>query len=420
MRILALAMAAGILVAGCSQGGGANDDGTPTTSSSPGAGPAKSCLEQGGFVPSNRTSPTPATEAGVQLSPVVTGLESPLLVTHAGDGSGRLFIVEQPGRIQVLDAGTNVSRLYADVSARISTGGNEQGLLGMAFLPTDPTVVLLSYTDQAGESVVSRFKETSGVLDTASEEMLLQVAQPFANHNGGHLAFGPDGMLYFGLGDGGAAGDPNANGQNKATLLGDLLRIGVAATGAYCIPPDNPYVGHPTNEPEIWASGLRNPWRFSFDRLTGDLWIGDVGQQEWEEIDYQAAGTPGGANYGWNVYEGSYFFPLSVAAQRNPAGPGFTHPVAEYNHNPGNHCSVTGGYVYRGSEVKDLGGLYVFADYCSGQVWTMTGPTAPMVELMDTDFFVSSFGEDEAGELYLASHAEGAVYRFTSGPATPS
>jgi len=261
--------------------------------------------------------------------------------------------------------------------------------------------------------VVSRFRLTAdpGVADPASEEVVLTVAQPFANHNGGQLAFGPDGYLYIGMGDGGSGGDPFNNAQSSTTLLGKLLRIDVeSATQPYAVPASNPFRGNPNFRPEIWALGLRNPWRFSFDRSTGDLWIADVGQNAWEEVNVQPAASPGGENYGWRLMEGAHCY------DPNPCNPtGLVLPVAEYDHSLG--CSITGGFVARGPAPARLAGAYVYGDFCSGRVWAVRRQGASFVNelILTTPYGISAFGEDEAGSLYLADYGGGALYRFDAG-----
>jgi glucose/arabinose dehydrogenase len=343
-----------------------------------------------------------------ELQVVAGGFDAPLYVTAAPGQPGRLFVVEQAGVVRLAQADGSVrAEPFLDLTDRVGSGSSEQGLLGLAFHPgfADNDVAVVSYTDQAGDSVLSRLRmlaDGSG-LDPASEEVLLQVDQPFANHNGGHVLFGPDGFLYAGFGDGGMAGDPYVNGRNRQTLLGDLLRIEVGASGPYGIPADNPYADGSGGRPEVWASGLRNPWRFHFDRVTGDLWIADVGQNLYEEVNVQPAGQ-GGLDYGWNLYEGSHHFP-SLAPVLAPV-PGFTFPVAEYDHNDG-RCSVTGGPVYRGSRLPELVGATLYADYCSGTVWRLDGAGATPQVLLETGFPVSSFGEDAEGEVYVLDYAAG-------------
>ena len=345
---------------------------------------------------------------------VASGFAQPLQVTHAGDGSNRLFVVEQPGRILIVEGSSVLPTPFLDIRSLVETAGSEQGLLGLAFHP-DYASNGLFYVDytQAGDgaTVIARYSVSSdpNVADPASATTLLTVAQPYANHNGGQIAFGPDGYLYVSLGDGGSGGDPLDNGQDVTTLLGSILRLDVDGGTPYAIPPDNPLVGT-TGQDEIWDWGLRNPWRFSFDRLTGDLYIGDVGQALWEEIDFHAAGAPGGLNFGWNCKEGTHEYDFTgdcLTAQ-------LVDPIVEYSHSLGN--AVTGGFVYRGSRYPDLQGRYFYGDYSTGKIWSVykTGPdtwSVPQLEL-DTTLFISAFGEDEAGELYVVSLA-GSVHRLT-------
>jgi glucose/arabinose dehydrogenase len=347
---------------------------------------------------------------------VAEGFDAPVLATAAGDGSGRLFVVEQSGRIRIADE-AGASPMFLDIADQVAFGG-EQGLLGLAFHPgfEDNGRFFVDYTDTGGDTVVSEFRVADGDPDRAdpsSERVLLRVAQPFANHNGGNLAFGPDGHLYVGLGDGGSGGDPMGNGQRLDTLLGKLLRIDVDARGSrtpYGIPTDNPFVERPGARPEIWAYGLRNPWRFSFDREAGDLWIGDVGQGNLEEVDRASSGDAG-VNYGWNLMEASACFsPGSGCTER-----GLTLPVAEYGHDEG--CSITGGFVYRGTRWPALWGAYLFADYCSGTIWGLDAErpgSGPPAVLLETGHSISSFGEDETGELYVTDHAGGQVLRVVA------
>lgn len=338
-----------------------------------------------------------------------SGFRFPVHIAHAGDGSGRLFVVEQEGRVRLLHAGVPGSPPFLDIADRVSCCG-ERGLLSIAFPPgfAQKRYVYANYTDTNGDTVVARYflTATSGLADPQSEEVVLTVEQPFANHNGGQLAFGPDGFLYVGMGDGGAGGDPQNNGQNPGTLLGKLLRIDVESGQApYAVPPTNPFVNTPGYRPEIWALGLRNPWRFAFDRQTGDLYIGDVGQNAYEEVDFQPGTSGGGENYGWNIMEGAHCFRSSSCDQRD-----LVLPVAEYDHAQG--CSVTGGMVYRGRRFPRLRGLYFYADYCSGRVWGLRrdGSGWQTTLLLDTPYTIASFGEDEGGELYLTDYATGDVY----------
>jgi glucose/arabinose dehydrogenase len=366
--------------------------------------------------------PAPATAQGseelpsVALTMVATGLQSPTAIVNAGDGSGRLFVLEQPGRIRVVADGRLLSEPFLDLTGRISAGG-ERGLLGLAFHPDygENGTFFIDYTDPDGHTVVARYLVSAADpnrADPASASEVLRVEQPFANHNGGQLGFGPDGYLYVSLGDGGSAGDPQDNGQNLGTLLGTILRLDVDGASPYAVPADNPFVDREGALPEIWAYGLRNPWRFSFDRDTGDLWIADVGQHVWEEINFQPADSAGGENYGWRIMEGAHCFLPGEGCDRE----GLTLPVLEYDHDQG--CSVTGGYRYRGSELPGLTGVYTFADYCSGVVWgAREGEDGgwSSAEVLSSGMSVSAFGEDEAGELYLADHGGGAVYRFAPG-----
>lgn len=334
---------------------------------------------------------------------VMTGFNDPLLVTHAGDGSGRLFVVEQGGTvIAVAPDGTRSK--FGDLAHRIRTGG-EQGLLGMAFHPdfVSNGVVLASYTDVHGDSIIERFRlGDDGAIDFGTAEYILRVKQPYTNHNGGHILYGPDGYLYMGLGDGGSIGDPHDHGQRKKTKLGSILRIDVGPTGDYTIPSDNPYADGKFGAPEVWLYGLRNPWRFSFD-ATGNLWIGDVGQGAREEIN-RVAPDQAGSGLGWNEWEGTIAYPNGRPYDPNEDDTDQIFPVAEYSHK-GGHCSVTGGEV--------VGNVYVFADYCSGTIWSMPqgGELGSAEVLRETSYRITSFGQDEDGNVYIVDHG-GVVERF--------
>lgn len=394
-----------VVLAGCTMpGDGPSADGTDGTDGDGGGPPTAVCADPDAPAP-------PATGRDVGRFVEVAGpLEQPVLVTHAGDD--RLFIVEQRGIIHVWRNGSVRDEPFLDITDRTEATG-EQGLLGLAF-PDDfatSCVAYVSYTRASdGTSVLARYDATGNGsrLDPASREVLLTVDQPHRNHNGGHVTFGPDGYLYYGLGDGGSGGDPHGNGQNTSTLLGSILRLDVSTDEGYAIPSDNPFVGNASARDEIWAYGLRNPWRFSFDAATGDLWIGDVGQAEREEIDREPAGSTGGVNYGWKAWEGSHRYDDRTEA------PGAVFPVAEYGHQGGS-CSVTGGHVYRGDDVPQAQGRYLFADYCTGRIWTLQadGPNGTMEALTDTRFRITSFGVDAAGELYVVSHL-GGIYRLVS------
>jgi glucose/arabinose dehydrogenase len=305
------------------------------------------------------------------VTSVVGGFQSPVDVVDAGDGSGRLFVVEQGGRIRVVKDGKLVDRPFLDISDRISSGG-ERGLLGLAFhpgYPSDPRF-FVDYTDPDGNTVVASFRVSAtdpDVADPGSQVAILHVTQPYPNHNGGGTVFGPDGKLYIALGDGGSEGDPQGYGQRLDTLLAKILRIDVDHPDpgkAYGIPPDNPFVGVTGAEPEIWLTGLRNPWRFRFDPMTGDMWIGDVGQDKWEEIDVVRAGQRG-LNFGWNTMEGFHCYQPPDGCHQT----GLTLPVAEYGHDLG--CAVIGGVVIRGASQGPLNGGYVFGDDCSDNLWLM-------------------------------------------------
>lgn len=338
-----------------------------------------------------------------ELVEVVSGFVRPVFLTHAGDGSGRSFIVEQNGKIFVMQDGNVLGTPFLDASALVSRDANERGLLGLAFHPNyaENGFFYLNYTDRAGNTVVTRYTisaDDPNVADPDSAQTILGINQPYANHNGGDIAFGPDGYLYIGMGDGGSAGDPQGHAQNPSSLLGKMLRIDVDGGEPYAIPEDNPFVADSSYAPEIWALGVRNPWRFSFDALTGDLYIADVGQNQWEEVNFQPAGL-GGINYGWNIMEGMHRY------SGEPVPEGLTPPFAEYSHAEG--CSITGGYVYRGEELPDLQGVYFFADYCSGVIWSSYRDASGIWQtnpFMESGLTVSSFGVDEAGELYVINH----------------
>ncbi len=356
-------------------------------------------------------------EVPYQLVPVASGFSRPLYVTHAGDGSSRLFVVEQGGAIRVIKDGVVLAQPFLDVSGLISRealedGYTERGLLGLAFHPgyADNGWLYINYTDVNGHTVVARYTVSADDpdrADPASAAPLLYVQQPYANHNGGHMAFGPDGYLYVSLGDGGSGGDPDGNGQNLATLLGSILRLDVNVADGYAIPADNPFVDREGAHPEIWAWGLRNVWRFSFDRATGDLYLADVGQNQWEEINFQPVSSAGGENYGWNAFEGTHVY------SGQPAASAVVAPVLEYAHSNG-RCSVTGGYVYRGERIPALQGVYLYGDWCTGTIWSVqrdAGGLWQAVVSLESGRSISSFGEDEAGELYLVDYG-GEVLRF--------
>lgn len=360
------------------------------------------------------TTTTPSASTGeLRLEVLAGGLSAPLYALPIPGRDGAIAIVEQDGLVRVLDDGELASGAFLDITDR-TQGVGEQGLLGLAFHPQFASngVAVVSYTDDAGDTVLSRMRLTSDRtrLDPGTEEILLTVDQPFSNHNGGHVLYGPDGYVYFGLGDGGSADDPAGHGQNKATLLGSMLRIDVGPTGPYGVPPDNPFVGEQGTPPETWSYGWRNPWRFHFDALTGDLWVGDVGQNVYEEVDFEPAGA-GGRNYGWSLYEGNHHNSQGLAPVTAPL-PGFTFPVAEYTHDEG--CSITMGPVYRGVRLASLAGSVLYGDFCSGTIWSLPGPTATPSVLLQTQLTISSFGVDADGEVLVLDHAGGQLLRLVA------
>jgi glucose/arabinose dehydrogenase len=381
--------------------------------------------QSAGEVNGQPITPLPA----ISLSFKHGGLTSPVHVTNARDGSNRLFIVEQPGRIRIVKNGVLLATPFLDIS---NTGANrvlfngEQGLLSVAFPLQFNTkgYFYVYYTNLNGNNVAARYFLTTDpdVADPNSEVILQTFLHPvFANHNGGQLAFGPDGFLYIGTGDGGSGGDPNNNAQSPGSFLGKILRIDVESVinpriDTYVIPPSNPFFTTQGFLPEIWALGLRNPFRFSFDRFTGDLYIGDVGQNLFEEIDFQPASSPGGENYGWNIMEGfhcfnplDFFNPLPTCNQT-----GLAMPVIEYNHTQLD-CAVTGGFVYRGSLHPQMQGTYFYGDFCTGRIWGLqfSGGVWQSTLALDSPLLISSFGEDEAGELYVADYGTGNIYGIT-------
>jgi uncharacterized protein (TIGR03437 family) len=339
---------------------------------------------------------------------VVTGLNGLTDIQNAADGSGRLFLVQQSGLIRVMRNGALLTAPFLDIRAKTRAEG-ERGLLGLAFPPGfgDKQRFYVDYTDLNGDTIIAQYRvpQNTDVADAATENVLLKITQPFANHNGGQVRFGPDGYLYIAMGDGGSAGDPMGNGQNLGALLGKLLRIDAESDpGHVRIPADNPFVNTAGARGEIWAYGLRNPWRFSFDRVTRELWIADVGQDSYEEVNFQPASSPGGQNYGWNRMEGLHCYQAGCQMQ------GLTLPVAEYSHADGS-CSVTGGFVYRGRLSPGLRGTYIYGDYCSGKIWGLErqGNVWDSRQLLASGFAITTFGEDEAGELYVADATAGSL-----------
>ncbi|MBI5033000.1 MAG: PQQ-dependent sugar dehydrogenase [Chloroflexi bacterium] len=395
------------------------------------------------------TRAAPLTEVGwptLTLTPISSGLSEPVSITHAGDGSNRIFVVEQTGQIRIIKGNSLVSTPFLNLG---STGanriivGSEQGLLGLAFPPGYSTkkYFYVYYTNPNFDLVIARYFTTSNpdVADPNSEQIVLSIPHPVnTNHNGGQLQFGPDGYLYIGPGDGGSGGDPNNNAQNLGVLLGKILRINVeplAVSGVpvvgpfklflplifssgptppltYTIPTSNPFTQTVGARGEIWALGVRNPWRFSFDRTNGNLYIGDVGQGAWEEVDFQPAASTGGENYGWRILEGNHCYPPSQPTCTPPSN--YVPPVAEYSHSLG--CSVTGGYVYRGPSNAAMQGIYFYGDYCSGRIWGLQkdGNTWVTQQITQTAYTLSTFGENQAGNLFVTDYFAGTIYQITS------
>lgn len=353
---------------------------------------------------------------------VASGLTEPVFLTFAPGDSTRLFILEQPGRIRIVRNDTLLVKSFLDIDSIVNSGGNEQGLLGMAFHPNYQSngYFYVNFTNASGATVVARYS-VSANQDSANANSrfdIITIAQPFSNHNGGMIAFGPnDGYLYIGMGDGGSANDPGNRAQDKLNLLGKMLRIDVDGGSPYVVPSTNPFVGDANYLPEIWALGLRNPWRFSFDRETGDLYTGDVGQGVYEEVDFQAGTSSGGENYGWRFKEGDHCFIPSTGCDTIL---GLTDPITEYTHGGAPfRCSITGGYVYRGCAIPDLQGHYFYADYCSAQIWSfkfdgidISDSTQRTADLNAGTIAISSFGEDYFGELYICSHGNGRVLKI--------
>jgi glucose/arabinose dehydrogenase len=351
--------------------------------------------------------------SSLRLMPFESGFKLPVYLTNAGDGSGRTFVVEKAGLIRVIKDGKVLEKPFLDVVHKVRSEELERGLLSVAFHPryNENGRFFVDYTDLDGNTVISEFRagKDPDLADGGSERILLRIKQPAWNHNGGQLQFGPDGYLYIGMGDGGHSGDPSGNGQNKNTLLAKLLRIDVDDGAPYGIPRDNPFRGKSGMRPEVWAYGLRNPWRFSFDSETGDLYIADVGEGKWEEVDFQPRSSRGGEDYGWNLLEGSYKYKLPPDYDTR----GLTFPVVEYSHDEG--CSVTGGYVYRGKRYQGLEGTYFFTDFCSGKLWGLKRKpdgSWEWAKFLDTGLSVSSFGTDEEGEIYLLDYGGGGIYRL--------
>ncbi|MGI8926396.1 MAG: PQQ-dependent sugar dehydrogenase [Tepidiformaceae bacterium] len=404
-----LLLAAGLL------GGACGDDDSPAgATEAPLAGATTAVVPGVTRSPAGPTAP-PATDP--LLVRAAQGLQRPVYVTGAGDGSRRLFVVEKAGRVRIVrDGQLAPAPPFLDITALVDSVASERGLLGLAFHPGYETNgrFFVTYTAKGGGANTLAEYRVSGDserADAASARVLFAVPDKFSNHNGGMVAFGPDGFLYVAMGDGGSGGDPDGNAQDLGVLLGKVLRLDVDAGGGapYSIPPGNPFAGQAGARGEVWAYGLRNPWRFSFDRQTGDLWIADVGQNAFEEVDLQPAASRGGENYGWNRMEGDACFEPKSGCDRT----GLTLPVFAYGREDG--CSVTGGYVYRGKRFPGLAGAYYFADYCEGILRSLRedgGGTWRAKDLLETVGAISSFGEDDEGELYLVADQAGELYRL--------
>jgi glucose/arabinose dehydrogenase len=407
--LLVLLVASTLAVAGCADPAGSGTDNETADGDNVSADTGEPDGGSSGEEPDEPPA-EPRELPEIELEPVAEGLERPTLVTSADDGTGRLFVLEQPGRVRVIQDGQLVEEPYLDLTDRIEAGG-ERGLLGLAFSPdfADTGHLYVSYTDTEGTSKLVRHKvqDPSEGEPSPQGTELLSVEQPYGNHNGGHVAFGPDGYLYYGLGDGGSGGDPEGNGQEPGTLLGSMLRLDVSGEQARA-PEDNPFVGTDEGHDLVWAYGLRNPWRFTFDPATGDLFIGDVGQDSYEEVSHQPAASTGGENYGWNRWEANQTY------EGDPAREGYAFPILEYAIEEG-RCAVTGGYVYRGEAIPDLEGFYLYADFCQGTVWAAQNTTDGWRSdvVLETDHQVPSFGVDEAGELAIVTH-DGTVQRIVA------
>ncbi|MEZ4480679.1 MAG: PQQ-dependent sugar dehydrogenase [Dehalococcoidia bacterium] len=369
-----------------------------------------------GIATDTATAAVPESVAAA-LVKVADGLDEPTAIANAGDGSDRLFVVQKEGLVRVVKGGALLPAPFLDVRDLVTDAGNEQGLLGIAFHPqfaeNGRFFIAFSAKDTNANSL-AEFRVTTPGSDTADRDsgrILLAIPDTRSNHNGGMVAFGPDGYLYFSTGDGGGAGDPDRAGQDIGVLPGKILRLDVDGSAPFAIPATNPFVGRSGARGEIWAFGLRNPWRFSFDRETGDLWIADVGQNDYEEIDFQPAASAGGENYGWSVMEGTHCFRPADGCDTS----GKVLPVYEYSHADGS-CSVTGGYRYRGDAVPELRGLYVFADYCQRDLLALVpdGDGWRVLTVGRTPGRVTAFGEDESGEIYLVSGTDGGLYRVAA------
>ena len=371
----------------------------------------------------------------IALQEIATGFAKPVYLTHAGDGSNRLFVVEKAGKIFIIDNGVKQTLPFLDIVSKVNSSCNECGLLGLAFPPTYASdgYFFVSYTGKGNpappvlpdepsptvgnDNVLARYRVSTtnpNLADAANEERILTINQPYQNHNGGAILFGPDDLLYMGVGDGGSGGDPLKSAQNLASPLGKILRIEVGATGTYTVPPDNPFitstVGGAAARPEVWAYGLRNPWRFSFDAATGDLWIGDVGQSNWEEVDFVPAAAVGGQNYGWSILEGTHCYPPGTSGCSTT---GKTQPIHEYGRAVGQ--SITGGYVYWG-DIAALRGIYIYGDFSAGKIFGLRneGGAWQSHDFLEAGFGIPSFGQGPDGALYVVDYG-GSVQKIILG-----
>ncbi len=353
----------------------------------------------------------------IELEEVASGFDDPVDITNAGADDDRLFVVEQDGRIKIVNPGTSSHATFMDIDDRVTSGG-ESGLLGLAFHPdyANNGFFFVNYTRNGGDTRISRFSVMPNNPDQGdpdSEVVLMTIEQPYWNHNGGGIKFGADGYLYIGMGDGGSGGDPQNFSQNRQSLLGKMLRIDINTT-TYGVPLDNPFVNDPNTLNEIWAIGVRNPWRFSFDRETGDMWMGDVGQSAREEVNFQAANSTGGENYGWRCYEGENSYNTGGCGSSSD----YEFPVFTYNNTGSVGCSITGGFIYRGAQYPDIYGVYFVGDYCSGRIWALenngdgTWNDSQVLDIESNQ--LSTFGEDSDGELYLAKHGQGRIFKITT------
>ncbi len=368
---------------------------------------------------------------------LIDGLEKPVAISTRTSDSEYLYIAEQSGVVQIAIDNIVQKTPFLDISKQVHQPmypGDEQGLLGIALHPeyTENGYVFVNYVNRDGFTIISKFNSTDTIAYPETEQLIFKIKQPYSNHNGGHLAFGPDGYLYIGLGDGGSAGDPENNAQNLNSFFGKMIRIDIDSPSekSYSIPIDNPFVEKVNSKPEIWAYGLRNPWRYSFDKFTGDMYIGDVGQNNWEEVDFQHSESPGGINYGWNIMEGNHCFLEDDCDHSDLVQPIYEYPNnANYlktligmNQNKQDGCSITGGYVYRGNNISAMYGKYVFGDYCTGKVWSFRysdnkitefeNHTSDIMNSMDKNsFYLSTFGQRENGEFLLVDYS-GIIYEI--------